>query len=633
MKPPRPAKSLKVKLAPSNPLLQGAVLQADGSVRWRIWAPLVDSLSLLIHRGRRREAVAMQRESGGYFTCRLSNVKEGLRYTFQFADGSACPDPTSRRQPEGVFRPSAVWFPNSYRWHDAGWRGIEREKLVIYELHVGTFTPEGTFAAIIPRLAELAELGVTCLELMPVAQFSGERNWGYDGVFPFAVQKSYGGPRALQQFIDAAHQHALAVFLDVVYNHFGPEGNFFDRFGPYHSDRYRTPWGAALNFYGPDSDAVRRLVIDNACYWVREFHVDGLRLDAVHAIYDFSARHILEEIAAAVHAEAARLGRRVHVIAESNLNDVRLLKSPARGGYGLDAVWSDDFHHSVHALLTGERDGYYQDFGRPEHLAKAYNQVFVYDGCYSPFRRRRHGSRVGKLARTRFIHSIQNHDQVGNRALGERLTTLLPPPALRLACALLMLSPCVPLLWMGEEFGETRPFPFFCSFSDKRLIAAVRRGRRKEFAALAFLWDKKPFDPQSPRTFTAARLQWDWKAKDRFERRRLYGELLAARRDWPALKDTRHTSARLVNVRPLSPEDSSQSAEDAILVLRRGRGKEMLIACANLSDKLLPLPDERWAKQAPRLSTEQQCYGGGREIEAPVKALLPYEMLIFFPNR
>ena len=339
--------------------------------------------------------------------------------------------PIRRRggSPTACIGPRRCSFPNRSAGRIKIGEAIAPEDLVFYELHVGTFTPEGTFAAIIPRLPELASLGVTAIELMPVAQFPGDRNWGYDGVHPNAVQNSYGGPRALQQLVDAAHRAGLAVFLDVVYNHLGPEGNYFGKFGPYFTDRYQTPWGQAINYDGPDSDPVRQFVVDNACQWVRDFHIDGLRLDAVHAIFDLGARHILADIQAAVQAEADLAGRRVHVIAESNQNDVRLVSPVERGGYGLDGVWNDDFHHSVHALLTGERDGYYEDFGQPADLAKAVNDVFVYDGCYSPFRRRRHGSRVGDLDRTRFVVCVQNHDQVGNRAQGDRLSVLVPPAA------------------------------------------------------------------------------------------------------------------------------------------------------------------------------------------------------------
>ena len=422
----------------------------------------------------------------GFYSLRQADVQTGLRYAYLLDDGREYPDPAARWQPDGVHRPSAVWLPTEYEWSDGDWRGVPRDELVVYELHVGAFTAEGTFEAIIPRLEQLAELGVTAIELMPVAQFSGDRNWGYDGVHPFAVQNSYGGPSALQKLVDSAHHAGLAVLLDVVYNHFGPEGNYLESFGPYETDRYRTPWGRAINFDGPDSDPVRRFVIDNAVAWVRDFHLDGLRLDAVHAIYDFSARHIFAELQDEVQAEAERQGRIVHVIAESDLNDVRLVLPAERGGHGLTAAWSDDFHHCVHTILTGERDGYYRDFGRPEQLARAYADVYVYDGRYSRCRRRRHGNRVGDTDRGRFIVAVQNHDQVGNRAFGERLTALLPPEAQRLSCGLLLVSPCSPLLWMGEEYGETRPFPFFSSFSDPQLIEAVRRGRREEFAALEF---------------------------------------------------------------------------------------------------------------------------------------------------
>ena len=391
---------------------QGALLQNDGRVCWRIWAPLADNVSLVMFTPQGREEAVMTPEGKGYFVHQRRLKNDILQYMYKLSDGREYPDPASRWQPEGVHRPSALFFPESYTWSDNGWRGISAEDLVIYELHVGAFTPEGTFEAIIPRLGQLSSLGVTAIEIMPVAQFPGDRNWGYDGVHPYAVQNSYGGPHAFQRLIDAAHQNHLTVILDVVYNHIGPEGNYFAKFGPYFTDRYHTPWGKAVNFDGPDSDPVRQFVIDNACAWVHDFHVDGLRLDAVQTIYDFSASHILADIKAAVKQVAESQDRIVHVIAETNQNDVRLVNPPEHGGYGLDAVWSDDFHHSVHALLTGQRDGYYQDFGRAEDLAKAYSRVFVYDGCFSPFRRRRHGSKAGSLERTKFVVCVHNHDQV-----------------------------------------------------------------------------------------------------------------------------------------------------------------------------------------------------------------------------
>ena len=392
------------------------------------------------------------------------------------------------------------------------------------------------------------------------------------------MQNSYGGPHALERLVDAAHQIGLAVILDVVYNHIGPEGNYFAKFGPYFTDRYHTPWGKAINYDGPQSDPVRQFVIDNACSWVRDFHVDGLRLDAVQTIYDFSARHILADIKAAVKQIADSQGRPVHVIAETNQNDVRLINPPEQGGYGLDGVWSDDFHHCVHALLTGEQDGYYEDYGRAQDLVKAYNNVFVYDGCYSPFRKCRCGSRVDRQDRTRFVVCVQNHDQVGNRAEGDRFGAILPPPAQRLACGLLLLSPCVPLLFMGEEYGERRPFPFFCSFSDPRLIEAVRRGRREEFAALRFKWAVEIPDPQSPETFLSAKLEWSWpEGSAHAKHRRLYQDLLAARRQWPALRDRQRTNARLID--PDSADQGDPTRNIAVGTRRQkwlaGRGKSL----------------------------------------------------------
>ncbi len=603
---------------------QGALSQEDGTIRWCVWSPVTKNVHLVIWRAGHCDNIAMTGEDFGYHSCQLDGVDEGTRYAYLMPDGRKYPDPASLHQPGGVHSPSAIFFPETFRWSDCQWRGASPKDLVIYELHVGTFTPEGTLEAIIPRIRELAALGVTALELMPVAQFSGERNWGYDGVHPFAVQNSYGGPRSLQRLVDAAHQAGMAVLLDVVYNHFGPEGNYFAQFGPYFTDRYRTPWGKAINFDGPDSDAVRRLVIDNALMWVRDFHIDGLRLDAVDAIYDLSAQHILAEIQAAVQEEAERLNRKVHVIAECDLNDVRLVRPVALGGYGLDGVWSDDFHHSVHSLLTGQRDGYYQDFGSAEHLAKALNDVYVYDGTYSDFRRRRHGSKVGELDRTQFVVAVQNHDQVGNRAAGDRFGTLLPPEAQRLACGLLLLSPCIPMLFMGEEYGETAPFPFFCSFSDPKLIKAVRRGRRNEFANLSFQWKGKIPDPQSVKTFESAKLRWQWSEGSLHAHiRSLYHDLLAARRCWPGLCDRQHTVARAETVSAMDNGD-----EVAVLILQRGHDPGVT-AFANLTSRHTSLPNVELADKMPIFSTEEAKYGGVRSIPQPIESLRPYELIIF----
>jgi maltooligosyltrehalose trehalohydrolase len=405
---------------------------------------------------------------------------------------------------------------------------------VLYELHVGTFSASGTFDGVIPHLAGLRALGVTMIELLPVGAFPGDRNGGYDGVQRYAPHDGYGGPDGLHLLIDAAHAHGIGVLLDVVYNHVGPEGNVLPAFGPYFTDRYQTPWGEAVNFDGPDSAEVRRHVVENARYWIREFHVDGLRLDAVHAIFDASPRHILAEIVEAAHAAGSAHGRDVVVIAESDLNDPRLVDAPDHGGYGLDAQWDDDFHHAVHALLTGERDGYYADFGAPEDLAKALRDRFVYDGRHSAFRRRNHGAPATHVPADRFVVSLQNHDQTGNRARGERLTALLAPAARRVATSLLLLSPYVPMLFMGEEWDAQTPFLYFTSHEDAGLIEAVREGRRREFAG--FAWSDDVPDPQDAATLARSRLDWSAAATPAgVAALALHADLLAMRREEPAL--------------------------------------------------------------------------------------------------
>jgi maltooligosyltrehalose trehalohydrolase len=431
----------------------GPHLSADGSCRWKLWAPNARCAELVFFDPSEKEVAAhpMRRDSEGGFECALLGIAVGQRYAYRLDGNPPLPDPASRWQPNGVHRPSAVWRAESFTWSDRDWPNVLRHELVIYELHVGTFTPEGTFAAIVPRLDALKLLGITAIELMPVAQFPGERGWGYDGVDWFAVQQSYGGPEELQRLVDTCHRHGLAVILDVVYNHLGPEGNYLSQFGPFFTQRHHTPWGAAVNFDGPHNRPVRDFVLENVRQWIRDFHVDGLRLDAIHAIIDDSAPHILAEIKQTAEEEARRLGRPVYVIAESNLNDVKLLDAPAQGGYGLDAQWSDDFHHCVHTLLSGERDGYYADFDDPpRQLAKAFTDIFVYDGIESVYRQQKTGRPVGAHPGDQFVVSIQTHDQVGNRAAGDRFGTLLAPAQQRLAVGLFLMAPNIPMLRGGQ---------------------------------------------------------------------------------------------------------------------------------------------------------------------------------------
>ncbi len=605
---------------------QGALATKGDAVRWCVWAPRATLVSLVLGEGSSRRVLPMLAEGDGYFSLEADSISSGTRYAYRLGDSTHdLPDPASRWQPDGVHQPSAVFRPADFTWHDAGWKGVSSSDLVIYELHVGSFTPEGTFAAVIPRLAVLKALGVTAIEIMPVSQFPGTRNWGYDGVHPYATQSSYGGPLALMQLVDAAHQVGLGVLLDVVYNHLGPEGNYLGQFGPYFTERYHTPWGAALNYDGPDSDPVRQYVIDNACQWIRDFHIDGLRLDAVQTIIDQSAYHLLAELQAAVHQTAAACGRTVNVIAETNQNDARITADTDRGGFGLDGVWSDDFHHAVHAVLTGERDGYYADFGEAAHVAKAYNDAFIFDGRYSPYCRRRHGSPVTGQSRERFTVCIQNHDQIGNRAMGERLATLVTPPAQRLAAALLLISPATPLLFMGEEYGETNPFAFFCSFGDATLIEAVRAGREREFSELAFRWEGEIPDATAESTFERARLSWNWEDDpQRRGLRLLYQTLLAARRSWPSLLDRRHTIARVVESTDGQP----------LLVVERGHAAK-LHAIANLTATPLVLPETLAPTETPLLSTAERRFGGEREgiadLTTPSIAtrLAAYEMILW----
>jgi maltooligosyltrehalose trehalohydrolase len=445
----------------------------------------------------------------GYHEVIIDNLPSGARYKLRLDGKEERPDPASRLQPEGVHGPSEI-VPREFAWNDSRWRGLPFASYVIYELHVGTFTNEGTFDAIIERLDELKDLGITAIELLPIAQFPGTRNWGYDGVQPYAAQHSYGGPLGLKRLVDACHTRNLAVVLDVVYNHLGPEGNYLGEFGPYFTDRYKTAWGLALNFDGPHSDHVRRYFVENALMWIDEFHIDALRVDAVHAIVDHSAEPFLQDLCSAVRERAERLGRKVFTIAESDLNAPRVLLPSTVGGLGFDSQWNDDFHHSLHVLLTGEKVGYYADYGRVADLATVSTTGYLFTGQYSQFRGRRYGAPPNESAGERFVVSAQNHDQVGNRMHGDRLSSLLSFDQLKVSAGALILFPFIPMLFMGEEYGETAPFQYFTSHSDPELIENVRKGRHEEFEA--FTWQGEAPDPHDEQTFHRSKLNWNlWK--------------------------------------------------------------------------------------------------------------------------
>ena len=482
----------------------GASYLGEGRCAFVLWAPDAERVEVHLVAPADR-VIPMEHGKRGYHHAIAGDIAPGALYLYRLDGDLERPDPASRHQPKGVHGPSCVTDPR-FEWSDGNWTGLALRDYILYELHVGTFTAEGTFDAAVSRLNDLRDLGVTALELTPVAQFPGSRNWGYDGVFPFAVQDSYGGPDGLKRLVDASHRKGLAVVLDFVCNHLGPEGNVLGSFGPYFNDYCQTPWGKAVNFDGPGSDEVRRFFIENALVWVRDFHVDALRIDAVHGIVDLSARPFLEELGAAVHTAAAALRRHVHLMAESDLNSPRFIRPIEQGGCGLDGIWNDDFHHALHALLTGERGRYYSDFGGFDQLKKAYSHGFVYDGNYSVFHGHRHGRPLEDTSVERLIVFSQNHDQVGNRARGDRLAERAPFEALKLSAAAVLLSPFTPLLFMGEEYGETAPFPYFISHSDAALIEATRKGRLAEFPDLRD--SARIPDPQDEATFLAAKLRW-----------------------------------------------------------------------------------------------------------------------------
>ncbi len=578
----------------------GAIYTGNGICRFRVWAPEIEAVELHLL-SPEDGSFPMIKGNDGIHEIEVS-AEPGAKYVFKLDGEKERPDPASRFQPEGVHGPSQVVDPG-FSWKDQVWFGLSLQEYIIYEMHVGTFTEAGTFEAIIPHLAELKDLGITAIELMPVAQFPGERNWGYDGVYPFAAQHSYGGPDGLRRLVNACHSIGLAVILDVVYNHLGPEGNYLWDYTPtYFTDVYRTPWGYAINFDGPQNDPVRNYFLENARYWLEDCHIDALRLDAVHAIYDFSAVSFLEELAVLREAISERCSRRCHLIAESDLNDTRIIRPRELGGFGLDAQWSDDFHHALHTLLTRENDGYYSDFGRIADLGKAIAEGFIYSGEYSEHRKRRHGNSSRNIRARQFVVCAQNHDQIGNRMLGDRLTDKLSFEAQKLAAGVLLLSPFIPMLFMGEEYGEKNPFPYFISHTDADLVRGVQEGRKREFAA--FKWKGEPPDPQAPETFASAILDRSlMEAGHHKLLYELYKDLMVARKTIPALA---HLSKKDLSVQVFEPE--------RLLAVRRWHdGDHALIACSfgNTDRKCtVDLPDGAWAKVIDSADAERGGPGG-----------------------
>jgi maltooligosyltrehalose trehalohydrolase len=590
----------------------GAIDLGNGRCRFRVWAPAAERVEVEIQ-GPQSRFLSLEPSGDGYFSAEGQGVGPGDYYLIHLDGKEGRPDPASRFQPEGVHGPSMV-VDRSFAWTDADWQGLPLPAFVFYEIHVGTFTTEGSFEAVIPHLDRLRDLGVTAIEIMPVGQFPGSRNWGYDGVQLFAVQNSYGGPEGLKRLVDACHERGLAAVLDVVYNHLGPEGNYLSELGPYFTARYKTPWGLALNYDGPNCDPVRAFFIENALHWIAEYHFDGLRLDAVHAIADASERPFLQELGTAVRELADRLGRPVYLFPESDLNTLLFLRPADRGGCGHHAQWTDDFHHCLHTLLTGERSGYYQDFGSLAQMAKAMDGGFVYTGQPSAYRRRRHGVPADEIEAWRHIVCAQNHDQVGNRMHGERLTGLVSFESLKLAAGAVILSPFLPLLFMGEEYGEPAPFLYFVSHSDEDLVESVRTGRKEEFSG--FLWQGEPPDPQAVETFERSRLHQSLRELGRHRvLEDLYRKLLQLRKTAPALA---HLAKDAVTATPL--EDRN------LLLVRRFRPgpaavSEVLIVLSFADERSEParlqIPEGNWIKVLD--SADERWGGPGGRIPESVE--------------
>lgn len=581
---------------------------SSGRCEFNVWAPFLSAVAVKILSPEER-LVPMEKDMEGFWRATLTGITPAVRYLYRLSDEKDRPDPASQYQPDGVHGPSQVIDHSAFRWSDENWRGISLSEMIIYELHVGTFTPDGTFKAIIPRLDEVRDTGINTIELMPVSQFPGERNWGYDGVYPYAVQNSYGGPQGLKHLVNECHRRGISVILDVVYNHLGPEGNYLRDFGPYFTTTYLTPWGEAINFDSAYSREVRNYFIENALHWLRHYHVDALRIDAVHAIFDMKAKHFLSELSERVEEFSQEQGRKYYLIAESDLNDSRIVMPRESGGYGIDGIWCDDFHHSLHTLLTGENRGYYLDFGKIEHMVKSMKEGFVYSGEYSEFRKRNHGNSSGDIPAQQMVVFSQNHDQTGNRMLGERLSALVSFEALKLAAGVVLLSPYVPLIFMGEEYGEDTPFLYFVSHSDPGLIEAVQRGRMREFRE--FKWQGGLPDPQSTETFLKSKIDWEKRREGHHKvLLNFYRQLIGLRKTIPALSH---------------PDKKNLCAEGnenqrILFIMRRKDASQIMIALNfNGADVACvpPLSDGAWNKAID--SAESIWRGPG--------SVLPYELV------
>lgn len=599
---------------------------ADEQADITVWAPRAEHV--IIEVAGKSNEIPLTQEMSGYWRTTTNLIKPGDLYRVVINGQKSLPDPASLGQPQGVHGPSLAVDIRQFVWHDAGWANPALAHYLLYELHVGTFTPEGTFAAVAQKLDYLVELGVTAIEIMPVAQFPAGRNWGYDGVYPYAVQASYGGAEGLQYLVDACHQKGVAVVLDVVYNHFGPEGNYFREFGPYFTHNHTTPWGEAINFDDADCDGVRRYFIENVLMWFRDFHIDALRLDAVHAIKDDSPVHILREIRDQVDQLIQTTGRPYYLIVESDLNDPRFINPTATGGYGMDAQWNDEFHHALRVTAGEPRQGYYADYTGITDLAKSYRDAYVHDGQFSTVRQRLFGDKVTTDLGQQFVVFSQNHDQVGNRMLGERSSQLLSFNQLKVMAGAVLVSPYLPMLFMGEEWGESNPFLYFVSHTDPDLAEAVRQGRKAEFAS--FHQGGEAPDPMAEVTFSQSKLQWNLQQKEPYQTLlRYYKTLIALRKQLPALH---HLHRRQIAV-------FEQGGQPTLVIHRWHEGQHAL-CLLNFSrqEALVTLPELGidWLKQLDSSETQWEGPGNTQPGEAPtdltdgqLMTLMPESFVIY----
>ncbi|MGA0557930.1 malto-oligosyltrehalose trehalohydrolase [Larkinella sp. VNQ87] len=585
----------------------GVTFTGDGMAEVVVWAPLAESVDLLLIDP--SDCLPLEKQTQGYWTLSTARLQPGDRYQFRLNGEKVRPDPASLAQPEGVHGPSGAVDTTRFSWNDPDWPNLPLEEYVIYELHVGTFTPEGTFEGIARKLDYLKSLGVNAIEIMPIAQFPGDRNWGYDGVLPYAAQDSYGGAAGLQQLVDTCHQKGMAVILDVVYNHFGPEGNYFTDFGPYLTSKYCTPWGDAINFDDVWSDGIRRFFIENVLMWLRDFHIDALRLDAVHAIKDFSPVHILQEIREQVDRLMETTGRQHYLIVENDLNDPRFINPLTEQGFGMDAQWMDEFHHALRVASGEERRGYYSDFEGIAHVAKSYRDAYVYDGQFSAHRKRHFGRKAPERSGAQFVVFSQNHDQIGNRMLGERTSQLVSFEMQKLLAGAVLVSPFLPLLFMGEEWGESNPFLYFVSHTDPELVEAVRKGRKQEFAC--FHDEGEVPDPVAVTTFQQSKLQWELLSQEPHQTLfRYYQTLIALRKQHPAL---RHLSRLQLDVRV---DEDRQTIR-----LHRWHGDQQVFCLLNFSTEpqevARPEKSEGW--QTLFDSADPQWTPGGSGSQPPTR--------------